>query len=277
MKASRLFTVLAATALSVGTCAWVVSSYFEQQFLGTGPNGPQTPATLGVPFERVAITSDKRHLDAYLVRAPKSCRPTTAVLIFHGVGETISYWPGAQQFLFDRCVSSLVFDYSGHGDSSKAGSVSNLDADALAAYSYFTLRFRGTSRRCVLGHSMGNGPMLSAIAGFKPQPTCVVVANAFSSLRELGVHGGAPRLLMALVPDYWDNVINVTSVHTPLLVVYSDGDSVVPAAMGGRIFEAASEPKQRLLVHGFRHNALYRHPTMGWWAPVLGFIEGERL
>jgi uncharacterized protein len=277
VKASRLFTVLAATALSVGTCAWVVSGYYEQKFLGTGPNGPETPATLGIPYERVAIASDKRHLDGYLVRAPKNCRRTTAVLIFHGVGETISYWPRAQQLLFDRCVSSLVFDYSGHGDSSKAGSVSNLDADALAAYSYFASRFRGTSRLCVLGHSMGNGPMLSAIAGFKPQPTCVVVANAFSSLRDLGVRGGAPRVLMAVVPDYWDNVINVTSVRSPLLVVRSDADSVVPAAMGGRIFEAASEPKRLLLVHGFRHNALYRTPTMGWWAPVLKFIEGERV
>lgn len=274
MRISRRLAVLVATVPVLGFCAWLVAGHYEHQFLTTGRNGVETPATVGVAFERVDIASADRHLDGYLVRAPARCTSPAALLIFHGVGETISYWPQTQRFLHDRCVSSLVFDYSGHGNSSRPGSVANLNADAASAWDYFVARFAGSTRRCVLGHSMGNGPMLAGVGAFRPAPACVVVANAFSSLRELGVHAGAPRMLMAVVPDDWDNVVNVTNNHAPLLVVQSDADTVIPLVMGEQVFHAAAQPKRLLILHGFRHNALYRHPTTQWWAGVIQFVEG---
>ncbi len=275
MKLSRRWVVVAAAALSVGSFAWLAAGYAEHKFLSTGPNGTDTPATLGVPYERIAITSGSRQLDGFLVKAAGTCTRPAAVLIFHGVGETISYWPKAQKLLYDRCVSSLVFDYSGHGASSPPGTIGNLKDDALAAYSFFASRFGGETRRCVLGHSMGNGAMLAAIAEFQPRPACVVVANAFSSLRDLAARFGTPRFVVFFIPDDWDNVINVAGVHVPLLIVTSDADSVNPATMGKRIFDAAAQPKRLLVLHGFRHNALYRTPAAGWWSPVLAFLQGK--
>src|SRR5579862_9762097 len=91
----------------------------SKTFLNTAANGPQTPATVGLAFDRMKIRSEDRILDAYLVRAPATCKARVAILIFHGVMETISEWVPAQKFLYDHCVSSLVFDYSGHGNSSR--------------------------------------------------------------------------------------------------------------------------------------------------------------
>lgn len=65
---------------------------FEPKFLTTGPNGHETPETFGAPYQRVTIPSENRKLDAYLVQAPQACHPQVAVLIFHGVMETISEW-----------------------------------------------------------------------------------------------------------------------------------------------------------------------------------------
>jgi len=248
-----------------------------KQFLHTGPNGPETPQTAGIPFQRVKIPSGDRRLDGYLVQAPVSCQSRAAVLIFHGIGETISEWVKAQRFLYDRCLSSLVFDYSGHGDSSKPGSFGNLDHDAVAAYAFFVAQFSGSGRTCTLGFSMGNAPMLDSIAKFEPAPSCVIIASAFSSLRDMGRRRGTPTIVLYMIPDVWDNVENVSRNRAPLLVVHSDSDSVIPISMGQQIFRAAHEPKQFITLHGFSHNALYRNPSEDWWNPVIGFIRGEKI
>ncbi len=250
----------------------VIMNFVSRQFLNTGPNGPQTPATVGVPFERLKIPSGRRSLDAYLVRAPATCQPRVAVLFFHGVMETISEWVLAQKFLYDHCISSVVFDYSGHGDSTRPGTMSRVNEDAIEAYAAFAARFPG-ERLCVLGHSMGNGPMLESLPRFRPSPSCVVVANAFSSLRDAGRKRGSSTLLLYAIPDVWDNIENVKSLHVPLLVVYSDADTVNPADMGRRVFEAAPEPKQLAVLHGYPHNALYQAPTEECWAPAVGFLR----
>src|SRR5499425_2952299 len=88
----------------------------ERAIISTGPNGPETPATVGLTYERLKIPSGGRVLDAYLVEASSTCRSRIALLVFHGVGETISQWVQVQRLLHDRCISSVVFDYSGNGD-----------------------------------------------------------------------------------------------------------------------------------------------------------------
>jgi len=256
-------------------CRPIVLYVSEREFLVTDPNGPETPATLGIPFERLKIASGNRQLDSFLVRAPSTCQVQAAVLVFHGVGETISQWVKAQRFLYDHCISSMVFDYSGHGESTKPGTFRNLRDDVVAAYTAFSVQFAGHGRRCVLGFSMGNGPMLESVADFRPAPACVVVAGAFSSLRDAGARRGSPRFVLYMIPDIWDNVEAVSRNHAPLLVVHSDADSVNPVAMGQRIFAAAADPKQMVVLHGLSHNAPYMNPTEEWWRPVVAFLRGE--
>jgi alpha-beta hydrolase superfamily lysophospholipase len=252
----------------------VIMHFLSKQFLNTGPNGPETPATVGLAFERLKIPSGRRVLDSYLVRAPATCQPRVALLIFHGVMETISEWVLAQKFLYDHCISSVVFDYSGHGESSRPGTIERVNEDGIPAYAAFAAQFPG-ERLCVLGHSLGNGPMLESIPRFISPPSCVVVANAFSSLRDAGRKRGTSIFLLYAIPDVWDNVENVRRLKIPLQVVYSDADTVNPPAMGQRIFEAASEPKRLAVLHGFAHNALYQKPAEEWWTPVLQFLQAR--
>lgn len=252
----------------------VIMHFLSKQFLNTGPNGPETPATVGLAFERLKIPSGHRILDSYLVRAPAACQPRVAVLIFHGVMETISEWVQGQKFLYDHCISSIVFDYSGHGESTRPGTIERVNEDGIPAYATLAAQFPG-ERLCVLGHSLGNGVMLESIAHFNSRPACVVVGSAFSSLRDAGRKRGTSPFLLYAIPDVWDNVENVRHLRSPLLVIYSDADTVNPPAMGQRIFEAAPEPKQLAVLHGFPHNALYQSPTDDWWAPVLRFLKSQ--
>src|ERR1051326_6172099 len=180
---SRLALLLCACATFLSSCGNPWGS-FERKTLNPGVRSNATPADVGLKFERIRIESGARTLDGFTVTADPLCRTTAAMLIFHGRGETIADWIGVQKRLHESCISSMVFDYSGHGRSSPPGTIANLNADAASAYAVFPKACPGWVRRCLLSHSMGGGPMLYAATRSKMSPDCVVIASPFTSLRD---------------------------------------------------------------------------------------------
>ena len=268
---TAVVVALAAVLSGLGGCSAVSGQIFAEKALTTGPNGPETPADLGVPFQRVTIPSHDRGLDAYLVRAPAACVDPPAVLIYHGFNETISKWAGAQAFLYRRCVSSLVFDPTGSGDSPRPATFDRVNEDAASVYDFARAAFAPPTRLYVLGHSMGDGELLQAEPGFAPQPSGVVVADGFSSLRDFWTAHGAGAIAL-VIPDVWDNVQAIQRVRAPVLVIHSDADTVIPEAEAEAVYAAAPQPKTLVVVHGFAHAELRRRPSDAWWAPVLRFM-----
>jgi Serine aminopeptidase, S33 len=65
---------------------------------------------------RHIITSGNETLDAVFVE-PEAERARAALLICHGIGETVADWFTVQTFLAEHGVASLVFDYAGYGKS----------------------------------------------------------------------------------------------------------------------------------------------------------------
>ena len=172
------------------------------------------------------------------------------------------------------CVSSLVFDYSGHGRSTGPGTVAYLNADAEAAYNAFLGLFSGSERRCLLSHSLGAGPLVHTLAHATRKPDCVVLASPYSSLRDLAVRGGLPRPLRLLLPDVWDNAGEVSDIDVSLLWVHSHADATIPFDLGQRLFAAYPGPKMAQPLEGYPHNAIYQDTPAALWAPVLAFLHG---
>ncbi len=123
-----------------------------------------------------------------------------------------------------------------------------------------------------MGHSLGDAVMLQAEPHFSPQPSGVIVADAFSSLKDFWAARGTSRLLLRAVPDVWDNVAAIRKVHAPVLVVHSDTDAMTSLDGGRRVYAAANPPKQLAVLHGFKHNGVRRHTSETWWAPVFAFV-----
>lgn len=275
MRMKRIGRLVGAIAAAMSVCACSVLDSMAAMGMSAGPNGPETPGTLGVPYERVSIPSGPRQLDGYLVRANEHCDAPPALLIYHGVGETISQWVQAQQFLYQHCVSSIVFDYTGSGDSPGPASHRALNADATAAYDFAQRTFGDDICLYALGHSMGNGPMLHAAGHWSIEPDGIVVANAFKSLRAATSRIGGWGVFAGVMPNWWDNVDAVREVHAPILIVHSDADAVNPVGEGQMIFDAANNPRTIATLSGFPHNAIYRAPNEEWWEPVLQFVRAR--
>lgn len=248
---------------------------FERRDLNPGLLSQATPADVGVAFQRLSIASQDRHLDAFLVPSAPGCAATSALLIFHGRHETIADWTRAQRTLATGCVTSLVFDYSGHGRSAGPGTVAHLNADAIAAYQTFVSLFPSSERRCIMSHSLGAGPLVHALARVQPKPSCVVLASPYSSLRDLAVQGGLPRPLRLLLPNAWDNVDGVRDAAAPMLWVHSRSDATIPFELGGRVFTAYLGPKTAEAVDGYGHNAIYQDTPEAIWSPIVRFVSGR--
>lgn len=265
--------VLLALIASVLALREIALHAAEKNLMILHQNGAQRPDDFGAASEMVWVESGDRSLQASIVRAPFTCVDKIALLLFHGRGETISDWAKAQVFLSRQCISSMVFDYSGHGSSTPPAHIYTLNADAAAAYADFVRRFPSPERRCVLGHSMGVAPMLEAYPSWRPAPDCTVAASGFSSLEDTALVSGAPALIASLLRDTWNNVRAISAVHGPLLIIHSDSDAVIAPSMTQRLEAAAPAMALHAMVHGFDHNALYETPSLAWWTPVLTFLR----
>lgn len=260
--------VLAVVFAGIRRIAFIV---VEREGLRSGRRGTDTPATYGAPFEAITITSGDRRLDATLVRAPSDSAP--ALLIFHGTAETISHWADTQALLYRQGVTSMVFDYSGFGRSTGRATVAHVQEDADSAYAEFTRRIGLHARPFVLGYSLGTGVIFEAINRWTPAPGGVVFAASYSSAREGAVAFGlVPRWLTFLLPDLWNNVRDVRNLRQPLLVLQSDADELFPVSMAREVHDAATVPKQLVVLNGFPHEAGHRDPTDAYWAPVVRFL-----
>jgi uncharacterized protein len=265
-----VLAVLGAGAFKAG---WLGNPWanFEKTTLNPGVRSAATPADVGLSFQPVTIQSGARRLSGFFVPAAPDCRRRSAVLIFHGRGETVADWVQAQRRFHDACIASLVFDYSGHGRSDGPGTIANLDADAVAAYAAF-VKLTPSASRCLLSHSMGGGPMLSAATSPGARPDCIVIASPFSSLVSMAERGGLPKLLGALMPDAWDNVASAARLHVPLMWIHSRADRTIPIDEGRAVFDAVPEHKLPLVLDGYGHNAIYKELPDAIWTPMTSFI-----
>ena len=264
--------VLAVVFLGIRRFAFMA---VERNGLITAPNGAETPETFGAPYEQLSIASGDRRLDATLVRAAADSAP--ALLIFHGTAEAVSYWADTQALLYRHGITSMVFDYSGFGRSTGRPTAEHLEEDADSAYADFARRVGPRTRRYVLGYSLGTGVVLDAVRRFEPAPSGVVFMASYSSARDGAVAFGLiPKWATFLLPDMWNNVRDTRNLRQPLLVVQSDGDQLFPVSMAKAVFDAATVPKQMVVLHGYRHEDGHQRPTDDYWAPVVHFMTGAR-
>lgn len=245
----------------------------QRSMLVAGMPGVVTPEDVGVPYEPFEIASGRRRLAAWWLPVPLERDRRRAVLVFHGRNETVCEWVGPLRYLWERGVSTLVFDYSGFGASTGVPTVGALREDVRSAWQAFRERTEG-QRRYVLGLSLGTGFLLDGLAAFGKEVDGVALLAPYSSARRAAVETGAmPAFLSLLLPDPLDNIGAVRRVAAPLLVVCSRDDDLLPCSMAEQVYAAAPGPKRLVVLEGLRHRDLLGSGYERTFAPVIEFLE----
>jgi hypothetical protein len=141
-------------------------------------------------------------------------------------------------------------------------------SDARAARAWLANRARVAESQIVLvGESLGTGVAvdLAAVDGARG----LVLISAFTSLPDAAASHYPWLPVRLLMRNRLNSLAKIGDYHGPLLSVHGDADTIVPFALGRRLFEAANEPKRLVVAHGSDHND---PPTAEFYEAVDQFL-----
>jgi uncharacterized protein len=236
--------------------------------------GGRLPAGIHERASRYAVPSaanlPSHLLDAVFVE-PARVPARAAVLLCHGIGETVEQWFGVQQLLAANGVASLVFDYSGYGKSPGIPHWNQFELDAIAAFAALE-KLAPELPLSVLGFSLGSGVATVTIHRMPAQR--LILCEAFTSFRHAAVSVGIPRLLARIVPPIWHAQQRLAECKVPVLIVHGEKDRLFPIAMARELAGWCEPRAEVILVPNTTHNQPFRKPHISYWGPIVEWICG---
>ena len=228
-----------------------------------------TPRDAGFDYQDVWITTSKGvRLHGWFVPAKQS---KATVLFLHGNAGNISHRLDSIAIFRELGLDVFIIDYGGYGQSEGQPSEQGTYLDARAAWEYLVNDCQIAPDEIVIfGRSLG-GAVASWLAA-QTTPGAVILESSFTSAPDMAyrLYPFLPvRLLTRLKYPVKENV---KSLSSPLLVVHSQQDEIIPYDMGESIFAAAPEPKQMLVLTG-DHNGGFMINRNQYQAVVDRFLD----
>jgi len=210
-----------------------------------------TPADWGLDYQDVQLeTEDGVSLHGWYVPRAGARR---VVLFLHGNAGNISHRRASVEIFHQLGVDVLIFDYRGYGRSEGTPSEAGLYRDAMAAWRYLT-ETRGfkPAEIVVFGRSLG-GAVAARLAS-QVAAGGLILESTFSSARDFA-RSVFPVLSRLVVLRYdFDSVHALARVRSPVLMLHSCDDEIIPFELGRRLYDAAPEPKHFVALRGDHNN-----------------------
>lgn len=251
--------------------AFVLLVYFNQSHLVYFPEKQigNTPEAIGLGYTAVNIaTGDGETLHGWWVPVGDA---KGTVLFFHGNAGNISHRINYLTMFKRLGYNTLLFDYRGYGRSSGTPSESGTYLDAQAAWRYL-IEIQGISpeRIVLFGESLGGA--VAAWLAVREQPGLLVLASTFTSVPDLAAE------IYPFLPVRWisrfdyNTLESLQSITCPVFIAHSPHDEIIPYRHGQRLFQAAPEPKQFLLLEG-THNTGFIFMQPAWKRTLGAFMD----
>jgi fermentation-respiration switch protein FrsA (DUF1100 family) len=210
-----------------------------------------SPGDVGLDYEDVSITtSDDERLHGWYVPA---ANPRGVVLFFHGNAGNISHRLDSIRIFHELGLDSLIIDYRGYGQSTGKASEQGTYRDAEAAWDYL-VNNRGVSagRIIIFGRSLGGA--IGAWLGVFHTPAAVIIEPSFTSGVDMA-RRLYPFLPVGLLTRLKYPVEDFASrLNSPVMVIHSRHDEIIPFAMGQAIYAAVNQDKKFLALRGDHNN-----------------------
>ena len=213
-----------------------------------------SPAAVGLSnVEPVVFAgADGVALHGWFLPASQS-PPRFTVIVFNGNAGNRAYRAALGAALRGHGLAVLLFDYRGYGENDGAPSESGLASDARAARSYLLGRRDVDPARLVyFGESLGSAVATGLAA--EHAPAALILRSPFLSMTEVGRIHYPVLPVRWLLRDRYPSIDHLRRVHCPLLIIAGSRDAIVPMDQSQRLYDAASLPKQLVIVEGADHN-----------------------
>ena len=232
----------------------LVLYFLENTLLYPAPKYPEGDWNASyLPHEDVEfLSADRTPLHGWLVEHPD---PRAVVLYCHGNGDCVGYLgPYLQELRARHRLTVFAFDYRGYGKSGGSPSEAGILADGDAAQQWLAGRLKMRPDQIVLmGRSLGSG--VAVDLAVKNGARGLILQNAPSSMPD------AAALMFWYAPVRWfmqnryDSVSKIGRYSGPVLMSHGTADTLVPIALGRKLFAAVTSPNRRFFeIHNGGHN-----------------------
>lgn len=176
------------------------------------------------------------------------------VLFCHGNAGSVAEWSESAKLLRDRHrVAVLVFDYRGYGQSEGTPDEPGILRDARAARRWLSDETVVAEQDIVLfGRSLGGAVAVDLAANDGARG--LVLMSTFSSLPDVAAHHMSWLLPRWNMTQRLNSAEKIARYKGPLLQSHGAADEVVPMTSARKLFNAANEPKQLLVIPRAGHN-----------------------
>ena len=212
-------------------------------------------------------TADGTRIHAWWCPRPGSA---SALLYCHGNAGNLSHRNGVVASLLDMVGESvLIFDYPGYGRSKGTPSEAGCYAAADAAYDWLTgTKAIAPDNIILYGKSLGGGVAVE-LATRRPHRALILV-RTFTSIPDVAQKHFPFLPARWLVRNRFDSLEKIGRCHRPVFVANGDRDSLIPFALGERLFAAANEPKEFYCLEGCDHNDPF---PADYFAAIRRFLD----
>jgi pimeloyl-ACP methyl ester carboxylesterase len=247
--------------LAVGYLAACGGLYVWQEemiFVGAGqlPNLPAPPTG----WEHHPIEHDQGQGVAWFFRQKA---PGPAVIMMHGNGESIRWWPGAAQPWIDRGYSVLLPELRGYAGTDGTPNAVRVASDMVAWRTWLDRQSEVVGPIAYHGYSLGGGVM-TQLAATHP-PDLLVLQSTFTDIPSMAPIP-VPRFL---VENEFDTLSVVQNFDAPVVVIHGEHDEVIPVKHGAALAAAAG-------VEMVRFDGGHGGPPPGARAQMWRFIDAAR-
>ena len=246
------------------------------------------PSELGYDYQDVFLRSaDDTRLHAWVIQ-PKG-PPMGTILFLHGNAENVSTHFRATLWLIDRGYRVVALDYRGYGLSEGKPDVPEVYTDIAAAAQWVNKRFRNGPLSnnhpvYLLGQSLGASLAIKYAEldnNFNDHFDALIVEAAFTRFGSIAKHvasnnwltWGAQYPAQWLIGESYDPLDAIGKLeNTPLLLIHSEQDQIIPYRFGESLYNAANKPKRFVKTKG-PHIRAFAHAEVR--ATVLTFLKNH--
>jgi fermentation-respiration switch protein FrsA (DUF1100 family) len=197
------------------------------------------------------------------------------VIYFHGNGGNINVIGWLGEALCARGFNVLLFDYRGYGRSEgSARDERAIYEDADAAYDYI-VQERGTLPEQVVLYGQSLGTTAATDLAARRPCGALILESGLSSASDMAslILPWVPVWIHSYGQNHFESARKLERVRAPVLIAHGGRDRTIPIEQGYKLYQAAHEPKQLVIIEEAGHNDLIATGGKEYLDTLARFIE----
>jgi pimeloyl-ACP methyl ester carboxylesterase len=243
--------------------------FYQRKMLYPGAVRDDSAVPLPNGAEKWWIENSFGRTEAWFLPRSANTAKNSALIFFHGNGDSIDLWPKHFDLLRSKGVSVLLVEFPGYKRSEGAPSETSIMEVARNSYDRLKEKESAVGYISAMGVSLGGGPACELTKD--REIAALILQSPFTSVKAFAFRNG---VLPFLVRDVYDNEAVIKNFKKPILIFHGDHDDVIPVAHSRRLIEAA--PEARFVSQNCRHGDCPPNWDL-YWQAIAAFLAEKQI